>query len=102
MELDVIPEGLLAASAQVAALTGQLSAAGAAHAAACAAILPPGSDKPSLEVAAALHGHHAQHQAMAMMGNEELGRSGAGVAESGVSYLTGDALSAAALGAAAV
>jgi len=99
-ELDVTPEALLAASAQVEALTARLVAANAVHAAATATILPPGSDAPSVKVAALLIGHGGAHEASAAMGNEELLRSGLGVAESGISYLCGDTEGAAALGAA--
>jgi hypothetical protein len=99
--LDVVPEGLLGASAQVAALAGRLVGANAAHAAATAAILPPGSDPPSVKVAASLIAQGAAHQVAAAMGNEELVRSSAGVAESGVSYLTGEAEGTAAYAAAA-
>lgn len=98
--LNVVPEGLLAASAQVAALTGRLIGANAAHAAATAAIMPPGSDLPSIKAAAALIAHGGAHQAAAAMGNEELARSATGVGESGVSYLIGDSQAAAIYGAA--
>ena len=101
MQLDVVPEGLLGASAQVAALTARMVAANAAHAAAAATIVPPGSDPPSIKVAAELIGHSAAHQAAAATGNEELARSSYGVGESGASYLTGDSEGASALGAAA-
>lgn len=100
-QLNVLPEGLIAASAQVAALTGRLLGANAAHAIATGAILPPGSDLPSQKVAASRIGQGAAHQAAAAMGNEELGRSSMGVAESGISYLIGDAEGATAFGAAA-
>jgi len=100
-QLNVLPEQLLGASAQVAALTGRLIAANAAHAVATGAVLPPGSDLPSFKVAASLMGHGAAHQAAASMGNEELARSSMGVADSGVSYMIGDADGAAAYVAAA-
>jgi len=100
--LDVTPEALLAASAQIEALTGRLLAANAIHAATTAAIQPPGSDIPSIKLATTLVLEGAAHEAAAAMGNEELLRSGLAVAESGVSYLTGDNAGAAALGAAAI
>ena len=100
-QLNVLPEGLIAASAQVAALTGRLIGANAAHAIATGAIMPPGSDLPSQKVAASLIGQGAAHQVAAAMGNKELGCSTLGVAESGVSYLVGEAEGATAFGAAA-
>jgi len=101
MELEVIPEALWAASAQVAALTAGMIGANAAHAAACALIMPPGSDLVSVKTAAALHGHNAAHQVSAAMGNEELARSAGGVGESAASYTIVDGLGATAMGAAA-
>jgi hypothetical protein len=38
--------------------------------------------------------HGVQHNTMAALGVEELGRSGAGVGQSGISYATGDAAAA--------
>jgi hypothetical protein len=90
MQLDVTPEALAAASAQVAALTGRLLASNATHAVATGAIMPPGSDIPSQKVAASLIAEGVAHQAMAGMGNTELAFSSEGVGESGVSYLLGD------------
>jgi hypothetical protein len=90
--LNVIPEGLLGASAQVAALTARLVGANAVHAAATATILPPGSDPVSVKTAAGLIGHGGEHEAAAAMGNEELARSSVNVGESGVNYLLADAL----------
>lgn len=90
MQLDVTPEALTAASAQVAALTGRLMGANATHAAATAMILPPGSDIPSVKVAATLQAEGAAHQATAAMGNTELASSSEGVGESGVSYTIGE------------
>ena len=97
MELQVIPEGLWAASGHVAALTGRMIGANAAHAAACGLITAPGSDPVSIKTAAALHGHNAAHQVSAAMGNEELARSAGGVGESAASYTIGDDLGAAAM-----
>jgi hypothetical protein len=94
MTLRVVPEGLAAASAQVAALTARLAAAHAAAAPAITAVLPPAADPVSLQSATAFSAHGAHHQAVAAQGTEELGRSGLGVAESGTSYATGDAMAA--------
>lgn len=89
-QLNVVPEGLMAASMQVEALAARLVAANVAHAAVMATVLPPGSDIPSVKLSAALIGHGVQHETSAMLGNEELVRGGVGVAESGTSYLMGD------------
>ena len=99
-QLNVLPEGLIAASAQVAALTGRLPAptprTRSRPAPSCRRARPAVA-----KVAASLIGQGAAHQAAAAMGNEELGRSSMGVAESGISYLIGDAEGATAFGAAA-
>ncbi|MEW2484224.1 PE family protein [Mycobacterium sp. NPDC049093] len=90
MLLDVTPEVLGAASAQVAALTGRLVAANAAHMVATGMILPPGSDLPSIKTAASLIAKGASHEVTAAMGNVELASSGEGIAESGISYTIGE------------
>lgn len=90
MQLDVTPEALGAASAQVAALTARLVAANAAHAVATGMILPPGSDLPSIKTAASLIAKGASHEVAATMGNFELASSTEGVAESGISYTLGE------------
>ncbi|ORX14147.1 PE family protein [Mycobacterium xenopi] len=90
MQLDVTPEALAAASAQVAALTGRLLGSNAAHAVATGAILPPGSDIPSVKTAQSLVAEGVSHQATAAMGSTELAFSSEGVGESGISYLIGD------------
>lgn len=100
MELTVTPEGLQAASAQVAALTGRLLGANVAHAVVGTAIVPPGADPVSIKTALTLVGQTTIHQAAAAVGTEEMARSSVGVAETGTSYLLGDTLGAAALGAA--
>jgi PE family protein len=89
--LDVTPEVLSSASAQVAALTARLIGVNAAHAAATATILPPGSDIPSIKTAASLIAKGVSHEASAAMGNMELASSSAGVGESGISYQVGEA-----------
>lgn len=99
--LDVVPEGLMAASAQAEMLVARLMGANLAHTAVMGAVVPPGSDLPSVKLSASLIGHGVQHEGMAMMGNEELLRSGIGVAESSFSYQTGDLEGAAAYTAAA-
>ncbi|AGB27318.1 PE family protein [Mycobacterium avium subsp. hominissuis] len=91
MQLDVTPEALEAASAQVAALTGHLLAVNASHMVANHMILPPGSDIASIKTAASLQAQGVDHDAMAAMGNFQMAASSYGVAESGVSYATGDA-----------
>jgi len=94
MTLRVVPEGLTAASAAVAALTARMAAAHAAAAPLVTAVIPPAGDVVSLSTATGFSAQAAQHQAIAVQGVEELGRSGVGVGESGVSYVTGDALAA--------
>ncbi|MEN4449104.1 MAG: PE family protein [Mycolicibacterium sp.] len=95
MILDVTPEVLASASAQVAALTGRLIATNAEHAVATSLILPPGSDLPSIKTSMSLIAQGAEHQVTAAMGNAELTSSSAGVAESAISYQIGDAEGAA-------
>jgi hypothetical protein len=95
MTLRVLPEGLTAASAAVEALTARLAAAHAGAAPVISAVVPPAADPVSLQTAAGMSAHGAQHTAVAAQGVEELGRSGVGVAESATSYLTGDAAAAA-------
>jgi hypothetical protein len=94
MTLRVVPEGLVAASAAVEALTARLAAAHAATAPLVTAVVPPAVDAVSLQTAAGLSAHGTQHNTMAALGVEELGRSGIGVGESGTSYATGDAMAA--------
>lgn len=100
--LDVTPEALVAAEAQVAAITARMVAVHAAHAVACGMIMPPGSDAPSIRTALSLQGGAAAHQVSAAMGNEELARSAYGIGESAVSYQVGDGQLATAFGAVAV
>ncbi|BBY95133.1 cell motility protein [Mycobacterium gallinarum] len=94
MTLRVVPEGLVAASAAVEALTARLAAAHAAAAPLITAVLPPAADAVSLQTAAGMSARGVQHNTMAALGVEELGRSGVGVGESGASYLSGDAMAA--------
>ncbi|RAV18145.1 PE family protein [Mycolicibacterium sp. GF69] len=95
MTLRVVPEGLAAAASAVEALTARLAAAHAAAAPAVTAVLPPAVDAVSLQTAVSLSAHGAQHNTVATLGVEELGRSGIGVGQSATSYATGDAAAAA-------
>src|ERR1700742_4995581 len=88
--LNVTPEALSSASAQVAALTGRLLGVNASHAVATGAILPPGSDLVSVKTAGSLIAEGVTHQVSAAMGNTELAFSSEGVAESGITYTLGD------------
>jgi hypothetical protein len=94
MTLRVVPEGLAAASAAVEALTARLAAAHAAAAPAVTAVIPPAADAVSLQTAAGMSAHGVQHNTMAALGVEELGRSGVGVGQSGISYASGDVMAA--------
>lgn len=94
MTLRVIPEGLTAAGAAVEALTARLAAAHAAAAPVVNVVVPPAADPVSLQTAAGFSAAATEHNAVAALAVEELGRSGAGIAESGTSYATGDALAA--------
>lgn len=79
MTLRVVPEGLAAASAAVEGLTARLAAAHAAAAPLTTAVMPPAVDAVSLLTAAGMSAHGVQHNTMAALGVEELGRSGVGV-----------------------
>ena len=94
MTLRVVPEGLAATSAAVEALTARLAAAHAAAAPLITTVIPPAADPVSLQTAAGFSAQGAEHSAVAAQGVQELGRSGLGVGESGVSYATGDAMAA--------
>lgn len=94
MTLRVVPEGLAAASAAVEALTARLAAAHAGAAPLITAVVPPAADPVSLESAVGFSARGSEHAAVAAQGVEELGRSGAGVGESGASYAAGDAAAA--------
>lgn len=98
MQVDVVPEGLAAASAQVAALTARLVGTNAAHAVATGAILPPGADAVSVKTAASLVAEGVAHQAMAGLGNTQLASSSEGVGESGLGYALVDGIQAGAYG----
>jgi PE family len=94
MTLRVVPEGLAAAGAGVEALTARLAAAQAGAAPLITAVVPPAVDPVSLQTAAEFSVAGNRHAAVAAQGAEELGRSGVGVGEAGISYATGDAAAA--------
>jgi PE family protein len=98
MTLQVIPEGLAAASAAVEALTAQLAAAHAAAAPAITGVVPPAADPVSLQTAVGFSAQGQEHAAVAAQGVEELGRAGVGVGQAGASYLVGDTAAAATYG----
>ena len=98
MTLQVVPEGLAAASAAVEALTTQLAAAHAAAAPAITAVVPPAADPVSLQTAVGFSAQGQEHAAVAAQGVEELGRAGVGVGRAGTSYLVGDTAAAARYG----
>jgi PE family len=95
MALDVVPEGLAAASAAIEALTTRLAAAHAGAAPLITAVTPPAVDPVSVQSAAGFSVRGCAHAAVTAQGVEELGRSGIGVGESGASYAAGDAAAAA-------
>jgi PE family len=95
MTLRVVPEGLAAASAAVDALTARLAAAHAGAAALTTAVVPPAADPVSLQTAMGFSVAASAHSVVASQGVEELGRSGVGVADSGIGYAAGDAAAAA-------
>jgi len=94
MTLRVVPEGLAAASASIAALTARLAGAQAGAVPLITAVLPPAADPVSLQTATGFSAHGSEHAAVAAQGAEELGRAGIGVADSGVGYAARDAASA--------
>jgi hypothetical protein len=98
MALRVVPEGLVATSAAVEALTARLAAAHAAAAPAISAVVPPAVDPVSLTTAAGFSTQGQLHAAVAAEGVEELGRAGIGVGQGGASYLAGDTAAAATYG----
>jgi PE family len=95
MTLRVVPEGLVAASARIEALTARLASAQAGSAPLITAVLPPAADPVSLQTAAGFSVRGGQHAAVVAQGTEELARSGVGVAESGAGYAARDATAAA-------
>ena len=99
MILKVVPEGLIAASAEVEALTARLAAVQAAAAPVIGAVVPPAVDPVSLQAAAGFSARGSSHAAVAAEAAEELGRSGLGIAETAESYTVGDLRGAAGFGA---
>jgi hypothetical protein len=83
MAVQVIPESLAAADAAVEALTARLASA---------------ADAVSLQTATGFSTAGDEHVTVAAQGVGELGRSGAGLGESGISYATGDAAPASSYG----
>ena len=79
MTLQVVPEGLAAASAAVEALTTQLAAAHAAAAPAITVVVPPAADPVSLQTAVGFSAQGQEHAAVAAQGVEELGRAGVAI-----------------------
>jgi len=98
MALQVVPEGLAAASAAVEALTARLAAAHAAAAPLITAVIPPAADPVSLQTATGFSAQGEEHAVVAAQGVEELGRAGVGVGDAGISYRAGDAAAAATYG----
>jgi hypothetical protein len=98
MTLRVVPEGLVATSAAVEALTARLAAAHAAAAPLITAVVPPAADPVSLQTAVGFSAQGQVHAVVAAQGVEQLGRAGVGVGESGTSYLVRDTEAAASYG----
>ncbi|OYN76032.1 PE family protein [Mycolicibacterium sphagni] len=98
MVLNVVPEGLAAASAAVEALSARLATIHAAAAPLITAVLPPAGDAVSVQAALTCGAKGSEHTVAASAGVVELGRSGMGVAQSAASYVAGDGLAAASFG----
>lgn len=94
MTLQVIPEGLAAASAAVEAIAARLAAAHAGAAPLITAVVPPAADAVSTQSAAMFSARGAQHESAATQGVEVLGRAGVGVNLAGANYSAGDAAAA--------
>ncbi len=94
MTLRVVPEGMEATSAAVAALTARLAAVHAGVMPAITAVVPAAVDPVSVQTAAEFSAQGIEHATVAAQGIGELGRAGVGVGESGLSYATGDAQAA--------
>jgi hypothetical protein len=94
--LRVVPEGLVAISAAVEAITAELAGAHAAAAPVVSVVVPPAADPVSLAAAAVFSERGSQHSAAATKGVEVLGRAGLGVSLAGVGYAAGDAAGASA------
>lgn len=94
MTLRVVPEGLAATSAAVAAITARLAAAHAAAGPVISVVPPPGADPVSVQAALQFSADGGQHEAVVARGVEVLGRAGVGVEQAGANYATGDAAAA--------
>ncbi|MGH3724453.1 MAG: PE family protein [Mycobacterium sp.] len=90
MNLNVVPEGLMAAGAAVEALTARLAATHAAAAPVITAVLPPAADPVSIQNAAVFSAHAVERNGAAAGAMSELGRAGVGVTEGAVGYTVGD------------
>ncbi|BBY65580.1 PE family protein [Mycolicibacterium helvum] len=98
MTLRIVPEGLMAAGAAVEALTARLAATQTAAAPLISAVIPPAADAVSLQAAANCAIKGAAHVAAAGDGVLELGRAGAGVEQSAISYAVADSQAAVSYG----
>jgi len=94
MTLRVVPEGLASASAAVEAIAARLAAAHAGAAPLISAVVPSAADPVSLQTAAGFSAQGTEHTAVAAEGVEEIGSTGVGVGESGVSYAARDVAAA--------
>lgn len=95
MILNVVPEGLAAASAAVEALTARLAAVQAAAAPVIGAVMPPAADPVSIQSAALFSAHGIERTGAGNAAAFELGRAGVGVTEAATSYTVGDMSAAA-------
>lgn len=95
MSLNVVPEGLTAASAAVEALTARLAAVHAAAAPVIGAVVPPAADPVSIQSAALFSAHGVERNGAAAGAVYELGRAGVGITEAAASYTVGDTHAAA-------
>lgn len=95
MSLNVVPEGLTAASATVEALTARLAAVNAAAAPVIGAVMPPAADPVSMQSAALFSAHGLERTGAGARAAYELGRSGVGATEAAASYTVGDIQAAA-------
>lgn len=94
MTLRVVPEGLVATSAAVEAITARLAAAHLAAGPVISTVLPPASDPVSVQAALQFSAFGGQHETVVARGVEVLGRAGVGVEQAGVNYAAGDAAAA--------
>lgn len=90
MILNVVPEGLTAASAAMEALTARLAAVHAAAAPVIGAVVPPAADPVSIQSAALFSAHGIERTSAGTGAAYQLGRAGIGTAEAATSYTVGD------------